>query len=308
MKPKKNALAFVRLLAVAALLFCSRPLFAAALPKGADSANPTLAANDWSISFTPYGWLTFLSGGTTVKGRTADLDVDPIQVIDHLYRVPWFSYLEARKGSFSFYNDIIYADLALSGDGIHTVNKGLSGTVGASFGTHVMQFVAEAGGIYEVARWESGGGLGKPATASGFTALDVLAGARYWNQDLSLNFDLAGTLDSRGLILSGSRAIARAGVIQWVDPLIGFRLRRQFEPGRSLFLRGDIGGFGAGSQISWNALGVYNYEIMTGSAYTISAYIGYRALQVNYTEGWGRTRYEYDILQHGPVTGVTMKF
>lgn len=305
MKRKKKTLTFV---AAIALLFCSRPLFAADLPQNANSTNPAPAANDWSVSFTPYGWVAWLQGSATVKKRTVDVEVDPIQMLDHLYRVPWFSYLEARKGPFAFYNDIMFADLALSGDGVTTVNKGLTGAVGASLGMHVMMLVAEAGGVYEVARWDWGGGFKDRAAGSGLTAIDVLAGARYWNQELSLNFSLAGTLDSDGLIISGNRAIARSGTVQWVDPVVGVRVRSQFDSRRSLLLRGDIGGFGVGSQFSWNALGAYSYEVMTTSVCKVSAYVGYRALQVDYAQGWDRTRYKYNTVQHGPVIGATLNF
>ncbi len=40
------------------------------------------------------------------------LNVDPIQVLEHLERAPWMSYAEARKGPLAFYNDIFYANLA----------------------------------------------------------------------------------------------------------------------------------------------------------------------------------------------------
>jgi hypothetical protein len=36
--------------------------------------------------------------------------------------------------------------------------------------------------------------------------------------------------------------------------------------------------------------------------------LGYKALYVDYTQGEGRHRYEFDMLQHGPVLGVSMRF
>jgi hypothetical protein len=36
--------------------------------------------------------------------------------------------------------------------------------------------------------------------------------------------------------------------------------------------------------------------------------LGYKALYVDYSEGEGRGRYEFDMLQHGPVLGVIMRF
>jgi hypothetical protein len=36
--------------------------------------------------------------------------------------------------------------------------------------------------------------------------------------------------------------------------------------------------------------------------------LGYRALSVDYTKGDGLSRYEYDVLMHGPIVGLSMKF
>src|SRR6478672_8427131 len=38
--------------------------------------SPALTLNPWTFSVTPYGWLPLLHGSTTVKGRTADVNVD----------------------------------------------------------------------------------------------------------------------------------------------------------------------------------------------------------------------------------------
>jgi hypothetical protein len=275
----------------------------AAADLGQNTGAPAAAAplSGWTVSLTPYAWATFLNGSSTVKRRTVDLDVDPIQVISHLDRVPFFGYGEIRKGPFALYTDIIYADLALSGSGIHTRN---TAALGASLGLNFQQVITEAGGIYEIARWDSGGSLKDGQAGKSFTAIDALGGFRYWNQQLDLSFDLSGTIDTRGLVLTGNKAIARSGTVDWVDPLIGLRLRHQVEPGKELVLRGDIGGFGVGSQFSWNLLAAYNYKI----AQSTSLYLGYRALDAGYTQGQGRTLYEFNVIQHGPVTGLTVQF
>lgn len=188
------------------------------------------------------------------------------------------------------------------------MNGVLTGTIGTALGMNFTQLIAEAGGMYEVARWDSGGSFKDPLASPSFTALDLLAGARYWYQALDLNFSAAGTLDNNGLIVSGGRAVARSGSVDWVDPLVGVRLRHQYQPGKEIFVRGDIGGFGARSQFSWNVLGAINYAIMKASTYDISAYLGYRALSVDYVQGDGRSRYEFNMIEHGPVIGLTVKY
>jgi hypothetical protein len=56
---------------------------------------PVVPPSQWRLSFTPYGWLPWLQGDMTVKGRSVDLNVSPIQVLEHLERVPFMGYAEA---------------------------------------------------------------------------------------------------------------------------------------------------------------------------------------------------------------------
>src|SRR5205085_7491593 len=82
----------------------------AATPARADGENraPPPSASGWTFDFTPYGWVTWLKGEETVRGRTVDVDVDPIQLIDHLEQVPFMGYSELRNGPLGFYGDIVY--------------------------------------------------------------------------------------------------------------------------------------------------------------------------------------------------------
>ena len=72
--------------------------------------------------------------------------------------------------------------------------------------------------------------------------------------------------------------------------------------------RADIGGFDAGSIFSWNIVGAYNFNICVSNGITYTGMLGYRALSVDYEQGSGRTKYEYDVVQHGPVMGISVKF
>jgi hypothetical protein len=258
----------------------------------------------WSLSFTPYGWLPALDGSTTVRGRTTDISADPIEVLEHIDGVPWMSYAEARNGRFSLYNDIVYAPLGADASGARSFDRV---SVDATVDVEVQQTIIEAGATYEIARWWSGGAKGIGPSA-GYTAIDVLAGARYWRQEVDINLALTATLDVAGLTLSGTRAIARAGDVEWVDPLVGLRLRHQLAPGQELVLRGDVGGFDVGSQFSWNALGAYSFQLGTHYGVTFSGLLGYRALSVDFEKGSGASRYNYDVIQHGPVVGLTASF
>lgn len=42
------------------------------------------AMQSWSLQVLPYTWLPFLVGVIAVRDRTVHLDIDPIQIVDHL--------------------------------------------------------------------------------------------------------------------------------------------------------------------------------------------------------------------------------
>ncbi|HEX2839859.1 hypothetical protein [Hyphomicrobium sp.] len=275
-------------------------IWAAAVASGSAGAAEPLAssasASGWTFNFTPYGWITWLDGTETVRGRSVDVEVDPIQLIDHLESLPFMGYGEARKGPFAFYGDLVYANVGLDSDSVKSrgLRPGINGALSASLGLDYKQTIAEAGAVYEI--------------AGGQTAIDVLAGARYWHQEANLKLAVDANLDISDLVVSRGIAVARSGGIDWVDPVIGARIRHRIAPGQELVLRGDIGGFGAGSQFSWNVLAAYSFDICVSDGVTYSGVLGYRLLDVDYEQGSGRTRYEYDVLQHGPLSGLTIKF
>jgi len=252
----------------------------------------------------PYSWLTYLKGDQTVKGRTVSIDANPIEVLEHLDAAPWMSYVEARRGRLVLYNDLFYAKLRIDADRARSLDRS---SLNVAADVKFQQAIIEAGAAYELARWRSGGGIKDDAPAR-FTALDLVMGARYWHQDMAVRLALTAAFDTTDLDISGSRAIARSGDVDWVDPLVGFRIRHQMTPGSELVFRADVGGFDVGSTISWNVLAAYGWDVAVRDGVTYSGVLGYRALSVDYTKGTGTHRYEYDVLQHGPIVGMALKF
>jgi hypothetical protein len=272
-------------------------------------AEPAHPLSQWQFSFTPYAWLPWISGDVVVKGRTLDVAVDPSQVIDALNWpdiVPaWFSHAEARRGPLSLFNDVVWGDFEGSGGFSRTVSGRLAtATFGGNISADYQLAIVEAGGAYAI--W-SRGSQGSP----GSTAFDLLAGARYWHQEVDVSADLTATVALSGpldLTLSRSRAIAKSGSVDWVDPFVGARLRQQLAPGQAIELRGDVGGFGVGSQFSWQAIATYNSPLCEIHGIPVDGYVGFRALSADFSQGSGRSRFEWDNVIYGPVIGATMRF
>jgi hypothetical protein len=270
---------------------------------------PVPPLSQWEFSFTPYLWLPWISGDVVVKGRGFDVAVDPAQLITALdwpYIVPaWMSHAEARRGPLSLFNDIVYADVTGSGGFTRTFSgRFATATFGGNIKADYQLAIVETGGAYTV--W-SQGKQGFP----GSTTFDLLTGARVWYQNVDISGNLTGTVALNGplgLTISGNRAIAKSGSVDWADPFVGARIQQELAPGQEIVLRGDVGGFGAGSQFSWEAIATYNSPLCEIHGIPVDGYVGFRALYVDYSQGSGTSKFEFNNVIYGPVIGATMRF
>lgn len=196
--------------------------------------------------------------------------------------------------------------------------------------------ILDFGGAYEIFRRSKGymASLKDPAPgSSGFTALDVVFGGRYTSFDASADLQLNVNFEV-GIDATLSRVFRpvrrpprrptqrtvtrRLGVQrqffanisqteQWVDPFVGLRLRDRSATGWEWWLRGDVGGFGLASDFTWQLMGGLGKEWHWRDK-TLAWFLGYRALDTDYSSGAGRDRFEYNMLIHGPVSGLSFRF
>jgi len=276
------------------------------LPARAPAAPPPVI-DTITFSLSPYFWATSLSGSTTVKGRTVDVDAGFFQILDHtqfpkgLFQLAALG--EARYGRFGLITDFTYLKLGLGASLERSRQFDEAGfAVGASAGLTVQMIIAELAAAYEIANWS---GL---TSAKSSTALDLYGGGRLWWQHADAQFAASGTANVSDLTLSRAGVLSATGDVTWVDPLVGARLRHQFAPGWNLAVSGDAGGFGVGSKFSWQALAVLEHEYAQSKTITWNWMIGYKALFVDYSKGSGLSHYEYDNTMYGPILGITARF
>ena len=271
-------------------------------------AVPATAPSGWQFRVTPYAWLPSVNGDVTVRGQTADVDFSFWDIFDSGSSgaeldslAALMGYVEARKGAWGIYGDLVWGKFDFSGDAVsqHNPIAKLKVKARADAGLDYETTMAESGLTYEVAKW------GGPYSA---TAFDVLGGARYWNQelDLSLAVDASVDLGKLGLRRSGSRAVARSGTLEWVDPFVGLRVRHQLAPGKELQFLGDVGGFGVGSDFTWQLFGGYSFDFAVWQA-ALHGVVGYRALAVDYTQD-SPNKNNLDLILHGPVVGLSFRW
>src|SRR5262249_3598429 len=221
--------------------------------------------------------------------------------------IGYMGYFEANKGQVGVYADVVWARLGFDRSGATYRNPiaGLQLSASANAALKYSLTIVEVGGLYEIARW--------PGPPGSFNALDGILGFRYWNNSIDLNLDVAANADftrlsnalGRDVQVSRSLAIAQSGSLDWVDPLVGLRLRHQSGPNQEFWVRGDVGGFGFQSNFEWQAVAVYSYAWQF-TGYQITALIGYRALGVNYTNTGSNN--SVDLVLHGPIIGVSVRF
>jgi hypothetical protein len=86
----------------------------------------------------------------------------------------------------------------------------------------------------------------------------------------------------------------------WVDPFVGFRGRCQLWEDWYLTARGDIGGFGVGSELTWNVFAALGLDLNERT----SMELGYRHLQIDYQSG----PVSLDAAMKGPYVGMRIEF
>jgi len=71
---------------------------------------------------------------------------------------------------------------------------------------------------------------------------------------------------------------------------------------------GDIGGFGAGSEFTWQAAGMVGYRFGLFGDDNARVLAGYRALYQDYKSGSGSNEFKWDMTLHGPVLALAISF
>jgi hypothetical protein len=236
------------------------------MPQGAAAQSP--APERPSFEVTLYGWLQSIDGQVGAGPLAASVDSSFRNTIDKADSVvPFMGHVEGRAGRFSIFMDAAYVSLGF--------NRVAAGPFTARADSSLL--VMHLGGTAELA-----------ASGDALWALDAVAGGRVTNVRNEITFP------------GGLAARQRDS---WLEPFVGLRLRGSFAESWEYMVQGDIGGFGAGSDFAWQAIGTLGYRFPLFGA-DATARVGYRALSQDYTDG----TFRWDMLIHGPLIGLTLRF
>jgi hypothetical protein len=136
--------------------------------------------------------------------------------------------------------------------------------------------------------------------------LDVLAGGRYYNYWASVH--AKGSTKIHGLP-GGPHAVEQAveahGSVDWTDPFVGGRFTVPLTDDIEFSFRGDIGGFGLGSDLAWSIVSGLKYRIPWEPLDVHPWFaLGYKALSYDYDKDGTLI----DVTWMGPVVGIGLSF
>ena len=250
----------------------SRSVFVLLALAGVIMAGSPVAARTDSTEPDPGGWNYTVAPYLWAAGIDGTLTINRIQAgvdvpfSDILNDLDFAGMLhfDMQSDRWVVSSDLIYVDLDADADV-------LFGTVSAS----VTQTLFEVAGGYRVS-----------------PVVIVLAGARW--------VDLDGGLRYQGQFVEEKLDESRS----WIDPFVGVHLAVPLAKRWRLGIHGDIGGFGVGSDLAWQAYADVGFR----ASDLISVIVGYRAIDMDYEHGGGDDLFGYDMLIAGPQLGVAFHF
>ncbi len=120
--------------------------------------------------------------------------------------------------------------------------------------------------------------------------LEILAGGRLNLLGSSATLEPVGTVFNKD--------------IAFFDPFLGVRITVPNTGRWDYAVRGDVGGFGVGSQFTWQTRITVGFRV--SKLITIGA--AYWLFSIDYEQGSGLTYFKYDVLTSGPEIGIAFTF
>ena len=198
------------------------------------------------------------------------IDADPGDVFSNL-RFGGMLYFEAQTNKWALTSDLVFINLQ---NEITETTLLHSGTVKANQG------VWENAGLYRVLPF-----------------LEVGIGGRLNHLKTSMEVN-------RNVFPTGTEEVLRESTATWLDPVLIARLSADIKDKWLFQLRGDLGGFGIGSDFTWQAQAYAGYRF--SKLFQLTA--GYRILSIDYEKSTGSEPFVFDIDEFGPVIRFGFNF
>ena len=235
------------------------------------SAQTPASENKWHFLTDVYLMFPYMDGEAGVGDLlSVPVDADPGDIFSKL-KMAAMLYLEAKTGKWAITSDLVYMNLK------QEITPGIlfhSGEVSAK------EFIWEPAGLYRIVPF-----------------LEVGLGGRL----TSLSTGIDGR---RNVFPAGTEEVAANGSKTWMDPILITRFSAAIKEKWLFQFRGDIGGFGIGSDLTWQLQAYTGYRF--GKVFQLTA--GYRYLSVDYDKGVDAERFIFNMASFGPVVRFGFNF
>jgi hypothetical protein len=250
----------------------------------AGSARAADADPRWQFTLAPYAWATAIDAELAADGLEADAEVEFSDVLDAM-DAGFLIAFEARQERVSLTANGIYLRLRDDAERATSPLLPIVPPGSLDLGVTMDSAIVEGLGGYEV--WSS-----PLAGGDGWVALDLRLGARYLYVRQKVEVELR-----RGVPLpTFDRSFDDSS--DWIDALVGARVRARLSERLGLVVGGDYGGFGWGSSSdpSWSAQGFLNYQLSP----RVGLGVGWRHLEID--------RGPLELTVSGPLVGTILRF
>jgi hypothetical protein len=227
--------------------------------------SPHTQADEWQQEIAPYLFAAGMDGTVGVGPVEADVSQSFSDIVSNL-EIGFMGAYRATKDRYSITFDTIYM-------GLGATKKGSGGLLKADVDADQLALEGDFG--YAITE-----------------AVTLFGGLRY--NDISTDVKVTSPLGANKV--SGSKS--------WVDPVVGAIYSHKFNDTWSMNLRGDIGGFGIGSDFAWQGLASVRWQATP----TVGVIGAYRYIDMDYEDGNGNNRFLYDMAISGPALGVVFSF
>ena len=235
----------------------------------APTASAQSGSGDWQFAIAPYLWAAGMDGTMAIGEMEQEIDYPFSDVISDL-DFALMGHFDMRNERWVISSDLVYVDLGRS-QNVDPIEPGDPTTFTAGMDMVLLELV----GGYRVS-----------------PVFTLLAGGRW--VDMTAELGATGGLEDHHAEASKD----------WIDPLIGVHAFVPLSENWWLGLRGDVGGFGVGSELTWQAYADLGWQVSD----LVAIILGYHVLDIDYEGGAGPLTANLDLMISGPQLGVAFRF
>lgn len=224
---------------------------------------------NWNFTVAPYIILPNMNGDVGMSGVVMDVSANPGDIFSNLDFGAMLA-LETSNDKWTLMFDLLYMDLS---------KEGTTPLLERKVKVDMAQLGITLNGLYKVTPWA-----------------EIGLGGRVNSVSSKLN------IAPSEIILPGQKVSINE---TWFDPLIVTRVIKRFDGDKwNIGLLADIGGFGIGSDFSWQLNPFAGY--LFSNLFELNA--SWRWLGMNYKTGSGTDAFLYDMVISGPQLGLLFHF